>query len=119
MVRTTGRLTRAHSSTVTLSPRASVGPMDETFIAELVVAGPSPDHERALAEQAIGWYGHRRVRCLDLEVRDAPAPEQSGLFVLRGRFFAVGTSPQGSLQRAAQWLGLVPGPGTRSSGARR
>ena len=93
--------------------------MDETFIAELLVPGPSPEHERDLAERAARWYGHRQVRCLDLEVRDAPDAGQTGLFVVRGRFCAVNPTPQGSLQRAARWLGLIPGQATGSSGDRR
>lgn len=93
--------------------------MNETFIAELVVPGPSADHERALAARASRWFGHRRVRCLDLDVRDAPSAEHAGLFVVRGRFCAVDPGPQGSLKRAAEWLGLVPGPGVGRSGTRR
>lgn len=93
--------------------------MDETFIAELLVPGPSPHHERALAEQASHWFGHRRVRCLGLDVRDAPVAEHAGLFVMRGRFRAIDPTPQGPLLRAAGWLGLVPAPGREWSSARR
>ena len=93
--------------------------MEETFVAELVVPGPSPEHERVLADRAARWYGHRRVRCLDLEVRDAPDAGRAGLFVVRGRFCAVDATPQGTLQRAAQWLGLVPGRAAGTPRAQR
>lgn len=82
--------------------------MNEVFVAELLVTRRHPDHDRALAEKAIRWFGSSSVRRLSLEVVESEHGEYDALqYRMHGRFVPDHEPERTRLQRAARWLGVV------------